>query len=200
MILCSDLCTCLLNKDQLLLRLDHIQKSPEELLQVLSDYGKIFHPNHHLLIAAKRYLMYTLPLGDSQRIRLAMDVLAVYDVIVPGMTKERGLTMFEIHGKFFFQFLIVKWNEEKEKKMMIYISANCLFAIKKKLQEPITAEEVGSYKIRVEQAVAMGRLAQLCLTNDDRKNDFCGTIKNTLVQTLKLGLKLSEALSDAVHQ
>jgi len=101
--------------------------------------------------------------------------LAVYDVIVPGLTKERGLTMFEIH-------------------------ANCLFAIKKELQEPITAEEVGSYKIRVEQAVAMGRLAQLCLTNDDRKNDFCGTIKNTLVQTLKLGLQLSEALSDAAVQ
>ncbi len=54
--------------------------------------------------------MYTLPLGDSQRIRLAMDVLAVYDVIVPGMTKERGLTMFEIHGKFFFSI----FNREME--------------------------------------------------------------------------------------
>lgn len=100
-----------------------------------------------------------------------------------------------------FQLLIVvDGTKEKKRKLMIYISANCLFAIKKELQEPITAEEVGSYKIRVEQAVAMGRLAQLCLTNDDRKNDFCGTIKNTLVQTLKLGLQLSEALSDAAVQ
>ena len=69
-------------------------------MKVLSEYGKIFHPNHHLLIATKRYLMYTLPLGLDLRIRLAKDILKVYDVILPGLTKERGLTLFEIHGNF----------------------------------------------------------------------------------------------------
>ena len=87
----------------------------------------------------------------------------------------------------------------KKKNVMIYISANCLFAIKKELQEPITTEEVGSYKMRVEEAMQLGMAAQLCLTNDGRKNDFCATIKNTLVQTLKLGRTLNEALSNPVH-
>lgn len=96
-----DPCTCVCSlQDQLLVRLECIQNCPEELMKVLSEYGKIFHPNHHLLIATKRYLMYTLPLGLDLRIRLAKDILKVYDVILPGLTKERGLTLFEIHGNF----------------------------------------------------------------------------------------------------
>ena len=79
-----------MQEDQLERRIIDIQTSPEELDLVLDEYRHILHPNHHLLIAAKRYLLYALPRNDRRRSTLAKELLPVFDVITPGLTKERG--------------------------------------------------------------------------------------------------------------
>ena len=71
---------------------------------------------------------------------------------------------------------------------------HALLAIKKELQEPIKAEEVGTYISQVDQAMAMGMEVQECLRHE-RKNTFEEIIKNSLKQTFHLGFSLREALT-----
>ena len=72
---------------------------------------------------------------------------------------------------------------------------HALLAIKKELQEPITAEALGTYISLVDQAMAMGFEVQECLRHEGRQNSFEQIILNSLKQTFHLGLSLREALT-----
>ena len=65
--------------------LEEVQNAPESLEKLLTRYcGKVMHPNHFLMVAAKRYLLYQLHVTDPQRVRLAQDILPVFDVLCKG--------------------------------------------------------------------------------------------------------------------
>ena len=44
-----------------------------------------------------RYLLYLYPKDEPNRVEICKQLLDTYDVICPGLTKERGLTLFELH-------------------------------------------------------------------------------------------------------
>ena len=77
-------------------RLEAIKSDKDLLLEALSTYASTLHHNHYLMVAMKRYLMYLLEHNNPQRIQLGKHLLTIYNVITPGLTKERGLTLFEV--------------------------------------------------------------------------------------------------------
>ena len=80
--------------------------------------------------------------------------------------------------------------------MLDPLSVGEILKIKKELQEPITAEKIGSYLIRIEWALELKLLVEECLKHEGH-NTFCGTIYSSLKQTFKLGMSLKEALLNA---
>lgn len=102
-----------IHEEQLERRLSEIQTNPDELNEVLDQYRHILHPNHHLLMAAKRYLLYSLPRNDRRRSALAKDLLPVFDVITPGLTKERGTVYtIKIFVRYFFSLIITFYRND----------------------------------------------------------------------------------------
>ena len=81
-------------------------------------YESMFHPNHSLMLALKRYLIYIYGRSKdysseedlAKKIKYCEDILAVCDVVMPGkdtwvikfikriagLTRERGLTLYEL--------------------------------------------------------------------------------------------------------
>ena len=65
--------------------LDEVQNDAGALEQLLTTYsGRLLHPNHFLMVAAKRYLLYQMDVTDPRRAKLAQEILPVFDVITPG--------------------------------------------------------------------------------------------------------------------
>ena len=95
------------------------QYNVDELEKILHQYsGHILHPRHYLMIAVKRYLLYVYDHKNipsrlqcspyemlAKKAEYAHDILMMYDIICPGITKERGLTLFEL---FSANFLMIK--------------------------------------------------------------------------------------------
>ena len=72
----------------------------------MDKYGQVLHPCHYLITAIKRYLLYGYagspganpgPELLAKKLSFAMDILKQYDIVSPGLTKERGLTLFEVN-------------------------------------------------------------------------------------------------------
>ena len=77
-----------------------------ELEKLLDKYSQVLHPCHYLITAIKRYLLYGYagspganpgPELLTKKLSFAMDILKQYDIVSPGLTKERGLTLFEVN-------------------------------------------------------------------------------------------------------
>ncbi|XP_017484626.1 PREDICTED: protein msta-like isoform X1 [Rhagoletis zephyria] len=76
----------------------------------LKKYERVLGPNHYLLLSAKYllcqiygriegYLLHTMPLEDvEKKENYCRDFLRVVDALEPGMTRLRGLILYELHG------------------------------------------------------------------------------------------------------
>ena len=95
-----------------------------------------------------RYLLYQYSPSDPRRIDLAREILRVYDVIDPGLTKERGLTLFEIHQ-------------------------GLLRTVKKALEQPISASDAMLLRTKLEEIIKLGLSARQCLEYE-REDTFEG--------------------------
>ncbi len=64
----------------------------EELLRLIASY---FHPNHYLCVISKRYL---IQLSDKaeEKLKYCRDLLELFDILDPGLSQTRGLTMLEM--------------------------------------------------------------------------------------------------------
>ena len=78
----------------------------------------------------------------------------------------------------------------------VSFSVGEILKIKKELQEPIKAEKIGSYLIRVDRVLEQKLLIEQCLQHEDQ-NTFAGQIYISLKHTLKLAMNLKEALLNA---
>ena len=87
-------------------------------------------------------------MSDPRRIDLAREILRVYDVIDPGLTKERGLTLFEIHQ-------------------------GLLRTVKKALEQPISASDAMLLRTKLEEIIKLGLSARQCLEYE-REDTFEG--------------------------
>jgi len=76
-----------------------------KLEKLLDKYSQVLHPCHYLITAIKRYLLYGYASSPganpgpellTKKLSFAMDILKQYDIVSPGLTKERGLTLFEV--------------------------------------------------------------------------------------------------------
>ena len=89
----------------------------EELESLLEKYGQILHPQHYLMVAMKRYLLYGYSNTDpdllTKKLAYATDILAQYDTVCPGLTKERGLTLFEVFRSS-FQLAKLEFDHDEE--------------------------------------------------------------------------------------
>lgn len=90
-----------------------IKCNEAELEKILEEYSKVLHPLHYLLTAIKRYLIYVYNHNSpkmsyepsavlQKKLAYAMDILKMYDVVCPGFTRERGLTLFEVFNVTFY--------------------------------------------------------------------------------------------------
>ncbi|KAK9505398.1 hypothetical protein O3M35_009467 [Rhynocoris fuscipes] len=85
-------------------------KSITEMEAFLKMFSSKFHPNHYLLITIKcllsqlygksnRYLLHELSEELLLRkIELCKDLLQIFDKIEPGLSRIRGITMYELHA------------------------------------------------------------------------------------------------------
>ena len=81
------------------------KKDFEELENILESNRNTLFTSHSLMLAIKRHLIYIygrnpeLCTGSllQRKIELCKELLKVYDVVVPGLTKERGLTIYELY-------------------------------------------------------------------------------------------------------
>ena len=149
--------------------LEAIQSDKEALRMMITSAGRYLHPNHSLMVAAKRYLLYQLEAGDPERMALAQEILAILDVLTPGLTKERGLTLFEIHhGK--------------------------LRKLKSDLEMPISNDEAKQMQSRLEEIMHLGLAARQCLQFESPH-----TFEGRILRTLEMGtLKLTSNLQGAI--
>lgn len=152
--------------------LEVIQNNKEALQKMLSSYSPIFGTNHHLMVAAKRYLLYQLAFDDPLRVALAQEILQVYNVITPGLTKERGLTLFEVH-------------------------AGLLRILKNDLRNAITAEQAKTMLKQIQDIKSMGISARLCLQFES-PHTFEGSVKERLATTLSIAEQIQKQLEDAL--
>ena len=153
--------------------LENIKTDQNLLQETLSMHSSILHPTHYLMVAMKRYLMYLLDKSSLERIKLGTELLKVYDVITPGLTKERGLTSFEIHS-------------------------GLLRRIKCELLHPIEPDQCQKLLEQCRQSLEYGLQAQKCL-QFERENSFenmifellrksnphCENIKQCLINSLQ---------------
>lgn len=96
-------------EDGLTEQLDAIDKNDDEGLEKLLESALLkVQDTHFIVTAIKRYLIYIYGRvpgrmlhqmsmeGALRKRTLCRDLLAIYDIIVPGLTRERGLTLFEL--------------------------------------------------------------------------------------------------------
>ena len=91
---------------------------------------------------------------------------------LPRLTKERGLTLFEIHQ-------------------------GLLRDLKKRLEEPVSADEAKTLMQECQKICDMGLEAKHCL-QFEKKDTFEGMISRTVEATLKLSIKLRDDLEVAM--
>lgn len=84
------------------------KKDPKAMETLLDKCQSSLYPTHYLIIALKRHLIYAygripgyfLNELSEESIRrkhsYCQEILTIYEVIAPGFTKERGLTIFEL--------------------------------------------------------------------------------------------------------
>ena len=76
-----------------------------ELEKLLEVNKTTLYSSHSIMLAIKRHLIYIygrnpeMCIGSLliKKIEFCKELLKVYDVVVPGLTKERGLTMYELY-------------------------------------------------------------------------------------------------------
>lgn len=152
--------------------LEVIQNNKEALQIMLSSYSPILHTNHYLMVAAKRYLLYQLGFDDPLRVALAQQILQVYNVITPGLTKERGLTLFEVH-------------------------AGLLRILRSDLRNAVSAEQAKTMLKQIQGITSMGISARLCLQFES-PHTFEGSVKKRLETTLSMAGQIQKQLEDAL--
>ena len=171
--------------------LELIQNNAEALQMLLSSYsGTVLHHNHYLMVAAKRYLLYQLPVQDIQRVELARQILRIFDVITPGLTKERGLCLFEIHAGLLRRLKKVLQTTEltsgEAKKMLKELNHITLLGLEAcqclKFERPDTFEGKINFFLRAIQLISSS-----------------GAISTTLNSTLSTAGHLKDALNLALE-
>ena len=103
-------------EEELLGRVEGADKSSDaELEGLLRECLGRVSPTSHVVLALKRHLVYVYgrtpgrmlhqlpPELVSRKRELCEDLMAVLDVITPGLTKERGLTLFELASVILFR-------------------------------------------------------------------------------------------------
>ena len=65
----------------------------EKLLEVNKSF---LHSSHSIMLAIKRHIIYIYGRNPEVCMNFCKELLGVYDVVLPGLTKERGLTMYEL--------------------------------------------------------------------------------------------------------
>jgi hypothetical protein len=138
------------------------------LTEAIRDHSKFLHPNHYLMIALKRYLMYATGRHDPERLNLCNAILAVYDIICPGLTKERGLTLFEIHS-------------------------TLLEGIKKQIEVPISLDCLAAFSLLLTNCINVGHMAKACL-QFERPGTFEYMVECALTKTIILCTTIEKSL------
>ncbi|KAK4012629.1 hypothetical protein OUZ56_024870 [Daphnia magna] len=82
----------------------------EKFEEFLSRYASLLHPNHYLFTSARqslsqlygrdeRYLLNTLTMEQLERkVSICQQLMAVADIVEPGLTRIRGVTLYEMHA------------------------------------------------------------------------------------------------------
>jgi len=65
----------------------------EKLLEVNKSF---LYSSHSIILAIKRHIIYIYGRNPEVCMNFCKELLGVYDVVLPGLTKERGLTMYEL--------------------------------------------------------------------------------------------------------
>lgn len=80
------------------------------LEQFLEKYANVLHPNHYLFLGVKLYLSQLYGKIDGyiihnmsdelliRKITICKDILKIFDILEPGLTKLRGVTLYELHA------------------------------------------------------------------------------------------------------
>ena len=71
---------------------------------LLEMYGNVLHRTNSIILTIKRYLIYMYGRSSqfcteemlAKKIQFCGDILAVCDLVMPGLTRERGLTLYEL--------------------------------------------------------------------------------------------------------
>ena len=71
---------------------------------LLEMYGTALHRTHSIILTIKRFLIYIYGRSSqfcseerlAKKIQFCGDILAVCDLVMPGLTRERGLTLYEL--------------------------------------------------------------------------------------------------------
>ena len=71
---------------------------------LLEMYGTVLHGTNSIILTIKRYLIYIYGRSSqccteemlAKKIQFCGEILAVCDLVMPGLTRERGLTLYEL--------------------------------------------------------------------------------------------------------
>ena len=151
----------------------------EELESLLEKYCKVLHPQHYLMVAIKRYLLYGYNCADpnllTKKLSYAMDILSQYDTVCPGLTKERGLTLFEVF-RASFQLAKMEFDQE-EGSGQLRLDSN---------KRPHVMEGLAYSQLCLEEAVK-------CLQHE-RPGSFEDMVRQAAVRAQKEAKSLCDAL------
>ncbi len=67
----------------------------KEILRLIETLLNSLNENHYLILETKRFYIYSGSPVNSIKRNFSFDILRVYNEIVPGYSKERGLTLYE---------------------------------------------------------------------------------------------------------
>ena len=101
--------------------------------------------------------MYLMEPINPLRIQFARHLLSIYDIITPGLTKERGLTLFEVHS-------------------------GLLRQIKAAIRETIKPENLRALLDQCQESLSAGNQALKCLQNEN-EDSFESQIFHLLTKT-----------------
>ena len=158
-------------ENELSLKLDDnendIKCNVEVLENVLNEAARVLYPTHYLIIAIKRYLLYGYSPVDAKllakKLSFARDILSQYDVLCPGTTRERGLTLFEVfRANFQLAKLEFKMEgdqmslaEEKQQQVMDRLS-RCQNDVREAIR-CLRFEKPGSFEHMIRRAAEHGQ-------------------------------------------
>lgn len=134
----------------------------------LKKYRNVLHPNHYICLAIKlslsqlygkidNYLIYQLSDQQlSRKIELCKEIMQVFNIIEPGLTKLRGVTLYELHAP--LMVLLTRQFErgtvkKEEIKIRLREVVSCLIEARNILELEPTISTEGTMGVAAKEAL-----------------------------------------------